>query len=120
VDVLANTGDQLDDALLGAKPFEFSATNNDWDGPLYVNVLLDRNKDEDWADEGEWVVQNMEVNIPMGQTMEFVTDVDFTEETHLRMTLTGEPLKDYTGKGEFEIGETEDHMWSSKPHNIRS
>jgi hypothetical protein len=120
VDVLANTGDEFDDALLGAKPFEFSATNNDWDGPLYVNVLLDLNKDGDWEDEGEWVLQNMEVNIPMGETVEFPTDVDFAEETHLRMTLTSVPLEGYIGKGEFEIGETEDHMWSSRPHDIRS
>ena len=46
----------------------------------------------------------MEVNVPMGQTMEFTTDVDFAEETHLRMTLTGVPLEGYVGKGEFEIG----------------
>ena len=120
VDVLAKTGDSFDDGLLGAIPLEFSVTNNDWDGPVYVNVLLDINKDGDWEDQGEWVVQNMAVDVPAGQTLEFVTDVDFAEEANLRMTLTGAPLDGYVGKGEFEIGETEDHMWSSKPHAIRS
>ena len=64
VDVLAKTGDSFDDGLLGAIPLEFSVTNNDWDGPVYVNVLLDINKDGDWEDQGEWVVQNMAVDVP--------------------------------------------------------
>ena len=113
-DVLDYTGDKYDDGLMAALPLEFAVTNKDWDGPLYLNMLLDYNKDGDWEDEGEWVVQNMQVDVPQGQTMEFPTDVNFDEEVQLRMTLTGTPVTDFTGKGEFEIGETEDFMWTTK------
>ena len=101
------------DGLAGADPVAFVVTNNDWDGPLYLNMLLDYNKDGDWDDEGEWVIQNMEVTVPPGETVDFPTEVPFDEETQLRMTLTGSPLTDYIGTGEFEIGETEDFMWTS-------
>ena len=43
-------------------------TNNDWEGPLYVNVLVDFNKDGDWTDEDEWRIQNLVVDVPMGET----------------------------------------------------
>ena len=112
-DVLDYTGDKFDDGLMAALPLEVAVTNNDWDGPLYLNMLLDYNKDGDWDDEGEWVIQNMEVTVPPGETVDFPTEVPFDEETQLRMTLTGSPLTDYIGTGEFEIGETEDFMWTS-------
>ena len=47
-------------------------------------------------------------------TMEFPTEVNFDEEVQLRMTLTGTPVTDFKGTGEFEIGETEDFMWTTK------
>ena len=96
-------------AALLASNIGKTRTNVSW---LYVNVLLDLNDDGDWEDEGEWAIQNMEVAVPMAQTAEFPTEVEFPEEIQLRMTLTGVPLEGYNGKGEFEIGETEDFKWS--------
>jgi hypothetical protein len=113
-DVLDYTGDKYDDGLMAALPIEVAVTNGDWDGPLYLNMLLDYNKDGDWEDEGEWVIQNLEVTVPPGETMEIPTEVAFQEETQLRITLTGSPLTDYHGTGEFEIGETEDFMWTTE------
>ncbi len=40
-DVLDYTGDKFDDGLMAALPLEVAVTNNDWDGPLYLNKLLD-------------------------------------------------------------------------------
>jgi hypothetical protein len=113
-DFQTRSGDRTDDGLLGAAPLEFGVTNNDWDGPLYVNILMDLNDDGDWEDEGEWVLQNMKVDVPMGGSMEFVTDFVLDELTMLRMTVTGAPIEDYIGTGVFDIGETEDHIWTSK------
>ena len=60
-----------------------------------------------------WVLQNMKVDVPMGGSMAFVTDFVFDELTMLRMTVTGAPIEDYIGTGVFDIGETEDHIWTS-------
>jgi hypothetical protein len=113
-DILAYTGDEFDDGLMAAGPLEFAVTNNDWDGPLYVNVLVDFNKDGDWADEDEWRIQNFETDVPMGETMEFATEFVFDELMWLRITLTGKELESYDGTGEFAIGESEDHIWSAQ------
>jgi hypothetical protein len=114
-DSLDYTGDKFDDGLVAAAPLEFAVTNSDWDGPLYVNALVDYNGDGDWTDEDEWRIQNLEANVPMGETMEFATDFVFDELMWLRITITGEPLESYDGTGEFAIGETEDHMWQPLP-----
>lgn len=112
-DILAYTGDKFDDGLMAAGPLEFAVTNNDWDGPLYVNVLVDFNKDGDWTDENEWRIQNFETDVPMGETMEFATEFVFDELMWLRITLTGKLLENYDGTGEYAIGESEDHMWKA-------
>ena len=112
-DVLAYTGDKFDDGLMAALPLEFAVTNKDWDGPLYVNVLVDYNNDGDWTDADEWPVQNFEANVPMGETMDFATEFVFDELMWLRITLTGEMLENYDGTGEYAIGESEDHMWKA-------
>ena len=82
--------------------------------PGYMLVNMDLNDDTDWQDEGEWVLQNMKVDVPMGGSMEFVTELVFDELTMLRMTVTGAPIEDYIGTGVFDIGETEDHIWTSQ------
>jgi hypothetical protein len=112
-DFQIRSGDRTDDGLLGAAPLEFGVTNESWDGPLYVNMLMDLNGDNDWEDDGEWVLQNMEIEVAMGESLEFVTGLVFDELTMLRMTLTGAALEGYVGKGVFDIGETEDHIWTS-------
>ena len=112
-DILSYTGDKFDDGLMAAGPLEFAVTNNDWDGPLYVNVLVDFNKDGDWTDENEWRIQNFETDVPMGETMEFATEFVFDELMWLRITLTGKLLENYDGTGEYAIGESEDHMWKA-------
>jgi hypothetical protein len=112
-DFQMQSGDRTDDGLLGAAPLEFGVTNNDWDGPLYVNMLMDLNDDRDWDDAGEWVLQNMELDVPAGESIEMAAEFVFDELTMLRMTLTGAPIEDYVGTGLFDIGETEDHIWTS-------
>ena len=113
-DILAYTGDKFGDGLLAAGPLEFAVTNNDWDGPLYVNVLVDFNKDGDWEDTDEWRIQNLVADVPMGETMEFATEFVFDELMWLRITLTGKELESYDGTGEYAIGESEDHIWSAQ------
>jgi len=101
--------DDFDDGLVSPGPITFSITNNDWAGDLYVNILIDRNNDGDWEDADEWAVQNMQVFPPIAQSQVFQTNVSLPTNLWMRMTLTSISLSNYTGKGAFEIGETEDH-----------
>ena len=55
----------------------------------------------------------MEIEVAMGESVELATGLVFDELTMLRMTLTGAALEGYAGKGVFDIGETEDHIWTS-------
>ena len=100
------------DGLAGADPVAFVITNNDWDGDLFVNVLIDLNGDGDWTDEGEWMVRNSKVDVAPGSSTEVSTDFALDIEARMRLTLTGVELSDFDGSGEFEIGETEDHRYT--------
>jgi hypothetical protein len=99
--------------LIFPDPITFRVTNNNWPDNLFVNILIDNNEDGDWGDPGEWAVQNMEINVPAGQSEAFETEVSLPPRTWMRMTLTSEPLANYVGTGEFKIGETEDHYYDN-------
>ncbi len=100
------------DGLAGADPVAFVVTNNDWEGDLFVNVLIDVNGDGDWADEGEWMLRNRKVVVAPGSDAEMSTDFALDRETWMRITLTDVELSGFDGTGEFEIGETEDHRYT--------
>jgi len=105
------------DGVAGADPVAFVITNNDWDGDLFVNVLVDLNEDGDWNDEEEWMIRNRKVDVAPGSSTEVYTDFaldiggGIAPLTRMRLTLTGVELPDFDGRGEFEIGETEDHSY---------
>src|SRR3989304_2953719 len=108
--------DPFDDGLVSISPIIFGVTNKDWDGRLYVNILIDFNQDGDWEnatsngpDPGEWAVKNMQVVVPKNSMKTFVANVSLPEEIWMRMTLTDVPLSNYFGEGEFKMGETEDY-----------
>ncbi|MDA0790959.1 MAG: thrombospondin type 3 repeat-containing protein, partial [Proteobacteria bacterium] len=82
--------------------------NEQWSGPLYVNILVDNNRDGDWDDDGEWQTRNDRYDLPPGKTVP--ASITIPSGTWVRVTLTGEPLDGYVGRGEFEIGETEDYF----------
>lgn len=114
--------DAFDDGLTSWTPITFVVTNKDWQGELFVNILIDWNGDGDWSDAGEWAGQNMAISLSPGQSQEFKTDASMALLTAapkgdiwLRMTLTSIALSNYTGKGEFKIGETEDHVYKKLP-----
>ncbi|HEU4388899.1 MAG TPA: carboxypeptidase regulatory-like domain-containing protein, partial [Blastocatellia bacterium] len=99
-------------------------------GPLFLNTLVDLNQDGDWADDGEWVVQNFPLLVPVSNCDVLVTvnlgtvpaagDPDGFS-TWVRFTLThgfpviGSDAAPWTGTGEFISGETEDYLLSWGP-----
>jgi hypothetical protein len=114
--------DPFDDGLNGVLPVSFSVYNKDWEGDLFVNILIDWNQDGDWEnatsngpDPKEWAVQNMLLKIPKDETRAYTTNVSLPKETWMRMTITSVRLNNYIGEGEFKIGETEDHIYELIP-----
>lgn len=105
----ANAVDVYDDGLWSSNPLKVRVSNFDWAGSLYLNALIDENADGDWSDAGEWAIQNLPVNVPRWKGKVIETSVVWSGDTWLRLTLTGVPIEDYDGTGEFEIGETEDY-----------
>ncbi len=101
--------DRFDDGILDLDPLTLGVSNWSWPGLLYLNVLMDLNDDGDWADAGEWVVQNQAVVVPIRGSAQVVTSARWDGQHWMRVTLTGRPLSDYTGDGTFAIGETEDY-----------
>ncbi len=101
--------DRFDDAILDLDPLTIGVSNWSWPGLLYLNVLMDLNDDGDWEDRGEWVVQNQTVVVPLRGTASVMTPVRWDGQHWMRITLTEDPLSDYTGDGTFAIGETEDY-----------
>ena len=109
-DARVPNADSFDDGLVSYSPITFEVTDNNWADNLYVNILADLNNDGNWDEPNEWVVQNRVVNVPPGQSQVFTTDNSLPPHTWIRMTLTGESLSNYVGRGAFQIGETEDHL----------
>ena len=105
----ADARDAYDDGLLDRDPFTVRVSNFDWSGDLFLNALIDGNADGDWTDADEWVLQNLPVSVPKWKGKAVETDVVWDGDTWLRLTLTGSPIQDYDGTGEFAIGETEDY-----------
>ncbi len=104
--------DYFDDSILGVNPLTVRVSNYDWLGTLYLNVLSDENNDGDWDDPDEWVVINQAVNIPIRRGESIATPFNWDERRWIRITLTGAQIPtipQWTGTGEFEIGETEDY-----------
>jgi hypothetical protein len=86
--------DPFDDGLNGVLPVSFSVYNKDWEGDLFVNILIDWNQDGDWEnatsngpDPKEWAVQNMLLKIPKDETRAYTTNVSLPKETWMRMTI---------------------------------
>lgn len=95
-------------------------TGGDLDGPFYVNVLADWNRDGDWSDNsgcvGEWAVQNEVIDLSGSNSEVVVMAVEFTgghqvDEFWMRATVSREEYDPAAG-GEFE-GETEDYLVSN-------
>jgi hypothetical protein len=101
--------DEFDDGLLSLSPLSVRVSNWDWTGSLYLNALVDLNDDGDWADPGEWVVVNYSVSVPVRKGIQVDTGVPIPLNHWTRITLTAERLANYTGMGEYAIGETEDY-----------
>jgi hypothetical protein len=85
-----------------------SVHNERWDGLLYLNVLIDQAGDGDWDDPEDWVQRNVALEIPKGESR--TERVETAVGRWFRITLTGRPLVDYDGRGDFDIGETEDYF----------
>lgn len=123
--------DNFDDGLLttsitagkAAETVTFEVTDLMAPSDLYVNILIDLNRDGDWTGPGEHVVANQLINIPSGQELVVVSTPFSTAgatpgTTWLRMTLTRHQIPNPswdgtmadTGLGwdRFEFGETED------------
>jgi hypothetical protein len=121
----------------GWASIDYKVTVVDANGPLWVNVWLDFNRDGDWDDvvdspagpANEWAVQNQFLfDIPEGETT--VTSPGFLsvhpEGTHeqiwMRITLSEQPWTGGSNPGsrgnggsgpqaKYEIGETEDYFF---------
>lgn len=105
----ANLEDVYDDGLRGSNPLKVRVSNFDWTGYLYLNALIDENADGDWADPGEWAIQNLPLSVPRFRGKVVDTNVIWAGDTWLRLTLTGTTIQNYKGTGGFAIGETEDY-----------
>ncbi len=104
--------DEFDDGLLSFNPISVRVNNWDIAGDIYLNVLIDRNDDGDWADPGEWAVQNAITATPIfkGKSFDTTESWDPVTEGALRITVTTESLTAYDGTGAFALGETEDYF----------
>ena len=87
------------------------------DVPRYINILADLNKDGDWDDSSEWILQNFEVDVLPGTTQPVTTDpvsfggLPYPFECWVRIVLTRSKIeRSWTGDGEFEHGEIEDYL----------
>ncbi len=106
--------DEYDDGLIERN--RVKVQNLDYDGSLYLNILIDLNKTDGcrvWSKEYDWIVRNVKFDLDKGETDYYYLPFSLPEETWIRITLTGEPLVDYEGMGEFDIGETEDYYFVS-------
>jgi len=101
--------DLYDDSVLSGDPLKIRVSNWNWAGSLYLNVLVDQASDGGWAEGGDWVVQNLAVSVPQGKSGAIETDASWDGQTWMRVTLTGAAISNYTGTGEYAIGETEDY-----------
>ena len=104
--------DLYDDGLVARAPIRVAVSNWNWTGSLYLNALADKNDDGDWADAGEWIVQNQPVSVPAGKGGYVEADAVWDGRSWMRLTLTGATIAGYDGRGEFAIGETEDYPYS--------
>jgi len=108
--------DLFDDGLLGSEPLEVRVQRVSAATDAYLNVLVDANDDGDWADAGEWVVQNADP-FALAPT---ATDVDYIDATvdlplnrWVRLTVTDTSIASYDGTGMQSAGETEDYELTS-------
>jgi len=101
--------DLYDDSVLDNDPLTIRVSNWNTSGYLFLNVLIDSNDDGDWADAGEWVLQNLVVSVPTRKSHAVETDARWDAKTWMRVTLTDAEITAYDGHGEFAVGETEDH-----------
>lgn len=92
-------------------------------GMFYLNVVIDLTLDGQWGGKAagapEWVVQNQEVKLKAGETLDvetapfaFSNGLILPDGAWMRIALTKEHIKtsDWDGKGEFTAGEIEDHV----------
>jgi hypothetical protein len=109
--------DLYDDGLVAPDPIKVKVSNWDWASTLYLNILIDKNDDGDWEDPGEWAVQNLAMSVPKGKFGYVETDTTWDGQSWIRITLTGAPISNYDGTGQFKIGETEDYpFWEYTLH----
>ncbi|MBI4685330.1 MAG: PKD domain-containing protein [Nitrospirae bacterium] len=112
--------DLFDDGLISRFPITFRVTNPS--GLVrYVNILIDWNQDGDWADPGEWALQNFSVPI-LTVTPGIYTPnqaLSLPNNTWMRMTITNIQLINYVGSwpSVFDRGETEDYIFHGKKVN---
>lgn len=117
--------DEFDDGLVSiGDKLRVNVTNDDHDGTLYLNALLDLNESDSWDSPEEWIVENEPVTVPPGESKVVAVDADIPpmragmidrrDMPPLRITLSGEEVSSYDGTGEFAIGETEDYLTSEK------
>ncbi len=106
-----------------------------YSGPVYWNLLFDLNQDGDWDGPGEWISQDVEVNLEPGETETLISPA-FNFPTSgspwgrlnfpywVRSMVTSHSvdetlnMADYDGRGPqggFEVGEVEDYFVEWRP-----
>jgi len=108
--------DLFDDGLLGSEPLEVQVQRVSAATDAYLNVLVDANDDGDWADAGEWVVQNVDpfALAPTATDVTYIAaSVDLPLNRWIRLTVTDTSIASYDGTGMQSAGETEDYELTS-------
>ena len=106
-----------------------------YNGPVYWNLLFDLNQDGDWDGPGEWIAQDVQVDLEPGETETLISPA-FNFPTSgspwgrlnfpywVRSMVTSQSvdatlnMADYDGRGPeggFEIGEVEDYFVEWRP-----
>jgi len=106
-----------------------------YEGPVYWNLLFDLNQDGDWDGPGEWIAQDIQVDLAPGETETLISPA-FQFPTSgspwgrlnfpywVRSMVTSESvedtlgMEDYDGRGlegGFEVGEVEDYFVEWRP-----
>jgi len=112
-----------------------AADNMTYSGPVYWNLLFDLNQDGDWEDGGEWIAQDVVVDLQPGETETLISPAFHFPTSGspwgrlnfpywVRSMVTSESVADAVGSGNwdgrgpdsgFSVGEVEDYFVEWKP-----
>jgi len=112
-----------------------AAENMTYSGPVYWNLLFDLNQDGDWEDAGEWIAQDLLVDLQPGETETLISPAFHFPTSGspwgrlnfpywVRSMVTSESVADAVGPGNwdgrgpdsgFSVGEVEDYFVEWQP-----